>query len=207
MSAFSLNVVAQSLNDCLETPQEMKIDPYLVAFKELRKFFNDLGTVFSFINSDLDSKIAIMEEYRANPRVALHYEGLCSMIAFEKGSGAIENQNKPSGARTLLRLHRALEFVAQLFQRLSTANEDAAMGSIAQQSYEETLARHHPWLIRKAAMWALLALPTCKQAFVKARPDERDHLQTLAQAISNNAYRVFNFTEAVYQKHGFLDLP
>lgn len=80
------------------------------------RFFHDLGTVFGFINSDLDSKIAIMEEYRANPKVAKHYEGLCSMIAFEKSSKAIEDQSKPSGSRTLLRLHRALEFVARLFQ-------------------------------------------------------------------------------------------
>lgn len=207
MSGFSLNVVARSLNECLATPQEMKIDPYLAAFKELQKFFHDLGTVFGFINSDLDSKIVIMEEYRANPKVAKHYEGLCSMIAFEKSSKAIEDQNKPSGSRTLLRLHRALEFIARLFQRLSTANDDMGMGGLAQESYEETLARHHPWLIRKGATWALLALPTLRKAFSKARTEEKDQLRTLMQTVSDNAYRVFQFTEAVYKKHGLLDLP
>ncbi|EEC08716.1 conserved hypothetical protein [Ixodes scapularis] len=95
----------------------------------------------------------------------------------------------------------------ELQKRLSTANDDTGMGGLAQESYEETLARHHPWLIRKGATWALLALPTLGKAFAKARTDEKDQLRTLMQAVSDNAYRVFHFAEAIYKKHGLLDLP
>lgn len=48
-------------------------------------------------------------------------------------------------------------------RNLSSANDDTKMGGLAQECYERTLAKHHPWLIRKGAVLALYSLPTCKQ--------------------------------------------
>lgn len=183
------------------------MDSYLLAYRELSKFFQDLGTVFGFINSDVASKLAIMEEYRANQEVCAHYAKLRVMMAYERKSGAIENQRKPSGSRTLLRLHRALEFIAALFQNLSSANDDTKMGGLAQECYERTLAKHHPWLIRKGAVLALYSLPTCKQIFEKAHTSEKAQLRPLMMAVAEDAQRVYNFAQGVYEENNMLDLP
>ena len=71
------------------------------------------------------------------------------MISYELSNGAIKVRQPPSGSRTWLRLHRALQFSALFFSRLATVDFDDKMTSLAQDCYEETLARHHSFLVRK----------------------------------------------------------
>ncbi|KAK8785596.1 hypothetical protein V5799_008039 [Amblyomma americanum] len=163
MSVFSLQIVIDNLRDCLEDEGDLDMDAYITAYRELSKFFDDLGSLFGFINSDVKSKLDILEEYRQSPDTADNYETLNTMIEYEKQTEIIANEKKPSGSRTLLRLHRALEFVASLFKAISTANDDASVGKLAQESYDQTLAKHHPWLIRKGASIAMLTLPKIQE--------------------------------------------
>uniref|UniRef100_A0A1E1XV21 Putative cytoplasm n=1 Tax=Amblyomma sculptum TaxID=1581419 RepID=A0A1E1XV21_AMBSC len=183
------------------------MDAYITAYRELSKFFDDLGSLFGFINSDVKSKLVILEEYRQSPDTADNYETLNTMIEYEKQTGVIADEKKPSGSRTLLRLHRALEFVASLFKAISTANDDASVGKLAQESYDQTLAKHHPWLVRKGASIAMLTLPKIQELFAKALPEEQLNLRALVTSVSEEAYKVYKFTQSVYEQNNILDLP
>ena len=66
-----------------------------------------LGTVFSFVGSDVNSKIEILQGYRGGEN-GPHYETIEKMLQFEKSTGYINTNKDSSGSRTLLRLHRAL---------------------------------------------------------------------------------------------------
>lgn len=207
MSVFSLKVVIKNLQSCLEDEDDLDMDSYIVAYRELSKFFQDLGSLFGFINSDVKSKLDILEAYRKSDDVGGNYETLNTMIEYEKDAGTIADTKKPSGSRTLLRLHRALEFIAALFKALSGANDDASVGKMAQESYDKTLAKHHPWLIRKGASLAMLTLPKVEEIFAKALPDEKKDLRQLVTSVSEEAYKVYNFTQSIYEQNNLLDLP
>ncbi|XP_065282095.2 ceramide-1-phosphate transfer protein isoform X1 [Dermacentor albipictus] len=254
MSVFSLKVVIQNLQSCLEDEDDLDMDSYILAYRELSKFFQDLGSLFGFINSDVKSKLDILEDYRKLDDIGDNYETLNTMIEYEKSAGTIEDTKKPSGSRTLLRLHRALEFIAALFKwhvsgavtaaslspsedcvrsmvqsmrrtslfpssriklsqavavlrTISSANDDASVGKMAQESYDRTLAKHHPWLIRKGASLAMLTLPKVDEIFAKALPDEKNDLRQLVSSVSEEAYKVYNFTQTVYEQKNLLNLP
>ncbi|KAH7957227.1 ceramide-1-phosphate transfer protein [Rhipicephalus sanguineus] len=207
MSVFSLRVVIQNLQDCLEDEDDLDMDSYIAAYRELSKFFEGLGSLFGFINSDVKSKLDILDDYRKSDDVGDNYETLNSMIEYEKDEGFIADDKKPSGSRTLLRLHRALEFIAALFKAISTANDDASVGKMAKESYDQTLAKYHPWLIRKGASIAMLTLPKVEEIFAKALPEEKKDLRQLVTGIAEEATKVYNFTQSVYEKNNILDLP
>ncbi|KAH8038832.1 hypothetical protein HPB51_003335 [Rhipicephalus microplus] len=127
LHASHLRVVIKNLQDSREDEDDLDMDSYIAAYRELSKFFEGLGSLFGFINSDVKSKLDILDDYRKSDDVGDNYETLNSMIEYEKEEGIIADEKKPSGSRTLLRLHRALEFIAALFKAISTANDDASV--------------------------------------------------------------------------------
>lgn len=62
-------------------------------------------------------------------------------------------------ARTILRLHRTLEFITLLISDLLDAAPDKSGHSIVSDAYGKTLSNHHAWLVRKAASASFYALP------------------------------------------------
>jgi hypothetical protein len=54
----------------------------------------------------------------------------------------------PNGCRTLLRLHRALAFIASFLSQMRTATDDASSATIAWNAYSATLGHYHSWAIR-----------------------------------------------------------
>ena len=121
-----------------------------------------------------------------------HYATIDGMLKYETDSGLADSGHAPaggklpSGARTLLRLHRALEFVVLFLGKASLtstrvvfslaildsssfaagkvkeAPEESGTSGIARESYDATLAKYHPWLIRKGANMAMYLLPSRK---------------------------------------------
>lgn len=66
-----------------------------------------MGSVFSFVSSDVKVKIEILEDLRRTQN-EIHFESFETMIAYEKSSGLLNEKGYISGSRTLLRLHRGL---------------------------------------------------------------------------------------------------
>nr|XP_037269102.1 ceramide-1-phosphate transfer protein-like [Rhipicephalus microplus] len=239
MSVFSLRVVIKNLQDSREDEDDLDMDSYIAAYRELSKFFEGLGSLFGFINSDVKSKLDILDDYRKSDDVGDNYETLNSMIEYEKEEGIIADEKKPSGSRTLLRLHRALEFIAALFKcregsvgpfphcplpevfqykgTLPSMKGWAELSALptmmhllrkmAKESYDQTLAKYHPWLIRKGASVAMLTLPKVQDIFAKALPEEKKDLRQLVTGVSEEATKVYNFTQSVYEENNILDLP
>merc|ERR1719427_1912461 len=66
------------------------------------------------------------------------------------------------GSRTLLRLHRALNFTMLLLERLAHVEDDQNVGSLAASAYSESLAKFHPWFVRQPGKLAMYTLSNRK---------------------------------------------
>lgn len=123
------------------------------------------------------------------------------MVSYEINSGAIKHSNPPSGSRTLLRLHRALEFVSMFFHRLAVVDFKEKMTSLAQDCYEQTLSKHHGFLVRKVCpcLWSVLYRP--KYFLLKMRP------RNLPMFTRFKCSDIFNFPSEFLPWQQFSSLP
>lgn len=133
------------------------------------------------------------------------------MLEYEVSQGITAVKGSlPSASRTLLRLHRALDFIALFFKRLSESHESDKVASIASNSYNETLANFHPWLIRKGTYLAMYALPSRATLLAKmndqSKMSESDVIQLLKN-ISTIIRPIYNETQDLYSKNDLLLLP
>lgn len=182
------------------------------------RFFHSLGTVFGFVASDVDSKIKILDSYRADENIGSHYETLKSMVEYEEKENLLRDKKRPSGARTILRLHRALKFFSTFIREVSLVEDSACTGPLARECYKKTLAKYHTWLIQKTASVAMYALPTRdglvekaflktdfessgdKQAEWKRHSDEMDKMAKFAD-------RVYDLVDEYFNEKNLHDLP
>lgn len=123
--------------------------------------------MFSFVAKDVDSKICILESYCNDSAIGSHYVTFQSMIEYEETNNLLKNCKRPSGCRTALRLHRALQFFSLFMLELAKVAGNEATGAIARDCYKKTLASYHSWVVRKTAELAMFALPTRDQLLSK----------------------------------------
>ena len=149
-----------------------------------------------------------MREYRKS-EVAVDYETFQTMIQYEVANKIANNKKKASGSRTLLRLHRSLKFIYRLLRDVKVTEEHEKMSRITKRAYEDTLAMHHPWLIRKAVHAAVFTLPTRKKISEKLADQNADHDDVL-ECIGKTAdlmERIFDITEVIYTRENLHGLP
>ena len=130
---FSLVVLADKFSRCIKDP-DLTVSDYIAGYKEVYKFLALLGSVFGWVGSDVYAKITTLEAYLAGDQKE-HYQKIKTMIDYEVCISAkkplirmfnslqvknnlIKSKKKddPSGSRTLLRLHRALEYIIEFTQ-------------------------------------------------------------------------------------------
>ncbi|KAI8419795.1 hypothetical protein MSG28_008446 [Choristoneura fumiferana] len=158
-NTLDLHYVQQSFLRSLKEEDDVVVEAYIDGYNELVKFLNLIGSVFSFVSSDVKSKIKVMEKHKDGDD-AIYYESFKKMMKYEKETSLHEKNGFVSGSRTMLRLHRGLDFIRLFLRRLSEADDTVNTCTVCQNSYNETLAEFHPWYIRKAATLAMHALPT-----------------------------------------------
>jgi hypothetical protein len=200
--------VEQGQGEVGEDAVEVVMDEYIQIFHQLYKFFCMLGTVFSFVGSDVKSKLEILQEFRNGPNRD-SYETVEKMLAFEKSTGYLEENKEASGSRTFLRLHRALVFVSQFLDKTLYIKDDEGTYHICKESYKGTLAKFHPWIIQKGATLAMYALPTKKELFKRVCDGNIEYEEVdalLLQAIKNTQ-QIYDQCEKMYNFHGLSDLP
>jgi len=172
-----------------------------------------MGTIFSFVTSDVRSKLAILQHHLASD-VGAQYVTVEKMIEYEAANGiateAEEASKQPSGARTLLRLHRALEFLIVLFRELalSSANSTESFSTLVGRAYNSTLANYHPWIVRSTVSVALYAVPSRSSLVQRLDPDgseERiiDQLNAAVQAMQP----VYDRIQTLFNDSDMLQLP
>jgi len=68
-----------------------------------------MGSVFSFVSSDVRTKIDILYALRAKDTEEVeHFSTFRTMLEYEKEVQLLNQKGYVSGSRTLLRLHRGL---------------------------------------------------------------------------------------------------
>lgn len=191
-----------------EDSVEVVMDEYIQIFQQLYKFFCMLGTVFSFVGSDVKSKLEILQEYREGENKD-SYETVERMLAYEKSTGYLEENKLSSGSRTFLRLHRALVFVSQFLDKTLYIKEDEGTYHVCKEAYKGTLSKFHPWLIQKGATLAMYALPTKKEFFKRVCDGhfEYEEVDALLVEAIKNTQQIYDQCEKLYNLHGLSDLP
>lgn len=188
--------------------EEVVIDDYVRGYVQLTHFFDLLGTVFGYINSDINEKVAILRSYRSD-EISDYYKTVKSMMEYEISKDFNVSSEHPSGSRTLLRLHRALAFASLFMKRLSEAGLEDKSSDIAYNSYNETLAKFHPWLIRKGVGVATYTLGSCGSLIEKCGRDlsDVDETKKILSEVSIAMEEVFNLTESLYTHFDLHELP
>ncbi|CAG2119908.1 unnamed protein product [Medioppia subpectinata] len=174
-----------------------------------------MGAVFIFVAKDVKEKIQILEKYTKECDCGPHYGTLQKMIEYEKQNSLlrVDLSKRPSGARTLLRLHRALEFVSHFMLEVSRLDDHKGTADVARDCYKKTLAKYHPWYIRKSASVAMYTLPYRHQLVERAYAgrvpvtDDRAYVSDSMNRLALVADEVFAATHKLYDEHDLLDLP
>ncbi|XP_011696096.1 PREDICTED: ceramide-1-phosphate transfer protein [Wasmannia auropunctata] len=164
LSYFDLRTVHDHFDQALLENDDIDLKEYLDAYSELYKFFQLMGSVFSFVSSDLKQKIDVLAELK--DKDAQNYTTVISMIEYERDNNLLKKPKFVNGARTLLRLHRGLDFIKVFLLQLSDLSDLDKTGRCCQDAYNKTLAEHHPWVIREAAKVAMYTMPS-KEALLK----------------------------------------
>ncbi|KAM3959252.1 ceramide-1-phosphate transfer protein [Aphomia sociella] len=207
-NSLDLHYVHQSFQRSLKENDDVVIEAYIDGYNELVKFLNLIGTVFSFVSSDVKSKIKVMEKHKEGEN-AVYYESFKKMMKYEKETSLHEKNGFVSGSRTMLRLHRGLDFIRLFLKRLHDSDDAANTCTTCQGSYNETLAEFHPWYIRKAATLAMHTLPTRPDLLKKIFGTDESltaALTVLPQMLSS-CDEVYNRVQQLYTDFEFHELP
>jgi len=205
---FDVDLITDSFKKCIENG--LDLEQYNQGYNELYNFFNILGTVFGFIASDVREKIDILEKFRTDESSPSqkHYIKVEDMMLHEIKVDK-EKKTELMGARTLLRLHRALDFTMQFLEKLNNLPVDGKVSTMAHEVYGKTLANFHPFFIRNAAKLAMYALPARSEFMKKvANPGVTD--ADINQAIKAGVEQmraVYVAIEELYTKHDLHGLP
>jgi len=210
LEPFDIAVVKAAFDICVSSPP-LDLNQYLIAYKELSRFFRLLGSAFGFVAQDVDDKIAILEKHRLSD-ASEHYATIGGMLDFETSSGIADSGHTPaggklpSGSRTLLRLHRALEFVVIFLDKLKDAPEDSGTSGIARESYDATLSKFHPWLVRKGANVAMYMLPTRKTLVNSMCKTTLEEATAAVKDVIDNGKTIYEKTQSLYSERQLLEL-
>lgn len=206
---FQLSVVLDAFRKTLQDDGTLLMDEYIRGYDELCVFFDMLGSVFGFITADVREKIGILQEHRKSEN-GEKYLIIQGMFDFEIDKNLTQKRTAPlSGSRTLLRLHRALAFTMLFMKKLSVASGHDSSSSIAADAYNQSLANYHPWLVRKAAVWAMYTLPNIEDLKKKiAAPNmELQETKQLLKDATEVMKPVYDITEELYTRHNLHGLP
>lgn len=207
---FCLKEVLDTFKLCLSENKEVYVEHYVAGWRGLVKFLNTLGNVFGFISKDAVTKIQILVGL-LNGENGSQYVTIQSMVKYE-----LENQlvdlsrrgNHPeSGCRTLLRLHRALRWLELFLDRLRTSSEDGKTSVMCADAYNESLAKYHPFVVRKAAGMAFWLLPGREAFFEVMNVGTTEQVVAMLGEAIPLITEVYQITENLYAQHNLLDLP
>jgi len=199
-----LKMTCYVLSGTLNSPHSLTSCRFCVT-----RFFNLMGTIFSFVTSDVNSKLSILQYHLAS-EAGDHYKTVEEMIQYEVANGitteSIKSGKQPSGSRTLLRLHRALQFLILLFCELAQSSE--SFSTVVGEAYNATLANHHPWVVRSAVSVALYAVPS--RSSLIQRLDSEGSEERIADQLNAAVLAmqpVYDRIQTLYTDNDLLQLP
>lgn len=195
LTFFDLRTVHDHFDQALTENDDIVLKAYLDAYNEL----------YNFVSSDLKQKIDILSNLLNKDDE--QYVTVKSMIEYEKENKLLEKSDFVNGARTLLRLHRGLDFIREFLRQLGDLSDGDKTSSCCQDAYNKTLAKYHPWVIRKAAIVAMYAMPN-REALLKKVCGEnvQRNIDILPKMLEITA-DVYNRTDSIYETYQLHALP
>jgi len=208
---FQLEVLTNHFDKATATPG-ICVTSYIKGYREVYKFLNLLGTVFGWVGSDVWAKIVTLQKYLDGAEHA-NYENAKAMIEYEIKHDLIKTKKKddPSGTRTLLRLHRALEYIIAFLHKLEDIQDTDLCSVISVEAYEATLMKYHPWVVQKAAKLAMKLLPTKGGLILKVHPEGSEAgikktLEDFPKAVLAMR-KSYDALQVYYKDNNLLDIP
>jgi len=160
------------------------------------------------VTADVKDKIGILKTHRQS-NAGPNYRTVQSMVDFEVANKITTVKGKPpSGSRTLLRLHRALEFIMLLFEKIQNAPLDEKLQPATSEAYNNTLYKHHTWIIRKGVGLAFHMMPTKRQLLerMNGTKTQEEYLKQMDQVMSASK-PVYDTVQQIYKENCILELP
>jgi hypothetical protein len=191
-----------------ENPQSpIGTQDYINGYRELIKFFDQLGSVFKFVKDDVVQKLIILQEFvDSDDNDTPHFDTIQKAIDYETENNLIAT-NSENFTRTLLRLHRALIFIEEFLRGLTERPSSDSTVTIATTAYDSTLYYHHGFFIRTAVKVGFRVLPSRKQLdevlFHGHKSDMIDQYKTFIKTIK----QIYDIIEAYYAEKQYLQLP
>ncbi|CAN9501746.1 unnamed protein product [Ophioblennius macclurei] len=235
---FQVSLLLSHLLAAPHRTSDVLLQPYLSSWDELVKFMDSLGSVVGLITKEIASKTNIIRQLSksaggdleaeldpngpsinsgtANDLEASQhnnaYRSVRSMIRAELDRGLVDfHHQTDSGCRTLLRLHRALQWLKLFLQKLAEIPEGGGRqknpSELCREAYKNTLAKHHTWLVRSAADLAFIAMPERGFFFRLVCVQNQDQLSSVLNRVVQAIGVVYDRTQKALEEHGMLDLP
>ncbi|XP_055859199.1 ceramide-1-phosphate transfer protein [Episyrphus balteatus] len=205
VECFNIERCLEKFNASLKDEDDVLLDEYLQGFEEINSFFHLMGTVFGFVSSDVRAKIDILADFRKKEN-SEQFTSIKQMIEYEKSGGLLNDTSYVSGSRTLLRLHRGLEFVHEFLLRVGDLGECDKTSGCCKSAYNDTLSKHHSWLIRRGALVAMYAMPTKGELLKRVGVSQSRATEILPDMLKATKI-VHNRTESLYTLFELHELP
>ncbi|UJR08828.1 hypothetical protein I4U23_013083 [Adineta vaga] len=196
---YSINSVYKAFQNVMDKSdhETIHLREFVIAFRELSKFFNHLNVVFSFVAHDLVDKFDLIDScIKNNP---IQYQTVQTMIEHER---FLEDRG---GTIALLRLLRALEFTYMFLERaIVSPTDNTAPKHIAWHVYKQTLHKRHSKAVRASIWLATATIPkreVLKQTLL--RGETEPHTDEKCFPVIGNVYRHIH---KIYEQNHFLEL-
>uniref|UniRef100_A0AC35G2L5 Glycolipid transfer protein domain-containing protein n=1 Tax=Panagrolaimus sp. PS1159 TaxID=55785 RepID=A0AC35G2L5_9BILA len=204
--SFQIESVIKHFEECLHEENDIDLMTYVRAYEELSRLFNILGIIFSFVESDVKEKREILKQlYQQDSQ---SYKSVNSMVEYEIVPG---QKPKQIGCRTLLRLHRALEFLILFVEDVHRSKPEDNISELFRDAYEKSLSQHHGWLIRKTVQLASHAVPSrdflIKVIFAHGEEPTPEQLESVACKFVKVVQDVYDRVQLIYADNKLLNLP
>ncbi|KAM9312184.1 ceramide-1-phosphate transfer protein-like [Gastrophryne carolinensis] len=208
---FQIGKMLQSFHDCVASDREVLLEHYLHGWRELIKFMDSMGSVFTFISSETMTKVNILQGYLDGEN-ANSYRTINSMIRYETENKVVNfkylpSDRVPSGCRTLLRMHRALKWLEVFLYNVATSPSKDKTSEMCAEAYHKTLAHHHSWFIRQIAEVAFLAMPSLQDMYKVVCVQDHAEAKFVLLTTVDTITKVYNITQELYMTNKMLDLP
>ena len=179
------------------------------------RMFPLLGFVFGFVADDVSTNLTVLyrlvhrhrESYVGSNKI--QYNTIDSMVHFETKSGLTKSStaDPPNASRTLLQLHRALQFTVAFLRGMQSLKSDEKLSGIATEAYDGTLAAYHGWTVRMGISAAMYTLPTKHELAMGMGMKNDGENNKILDQLCGRLQRVYDRVQAIFTQYNALNLP
>jgi len=198
MAQFSLAALdAAAAAAAAEPAPAMSTEAFCGVAEHVSLALGQMGFAFGFAKADVDTKHAsLVAATGALPTLA-------AVLAADVAAGTVKTSNHPT--RNLLRLKRAVAFVAILFGSLLAEEEGSEAGpsAAASAAYDETMSPYHLFPIRMTVRLALRGLPADTAGFWAWFGEElNDETRAVALRFCENGQKISAQIDSMFEEAG-----